>query len=153
MELRSEHLFGTWLLQRWQIEYADGRPVNYPFGADAIGVLIYAGDGWMSATMSLKRRSALSAASAIQADLSSRAQALLEMRSYQGRWRLEGSIVYHDIVTSMNPILIGACQRREALLRDDALHLIAREADGAGRQRVHGIIWVRETVPLNPVNE
>ena len=153
MELRREHLLGTWLLQSWQIEYVDGRPVSYPFGVDAIGVLIYAEDGWMSATMSLKRRTALSAASALQADLSSRAQAMLETLSYQGRWRLEGGTVYHDVLTSLNPVLIGAVQQREALWHDGALHLVAREADGAGRQRLHRIIWARDTGSRQPFSE
>ena len=51
MNLQREQLLGTWLLQRWQVEYSDARPSSYPFGTDAIGVLIYAPDGWMSATM------------------------------------------------------------------------------------------------------
>ena len=153
MNLQREQLLGTWLLQRWQVEYSDARPSSYPFGTDAIGVLIYAPDGWMSATMALRQRAPLSSASAVQANLSSRARVMLEMLSYQGRWRLEGNCICHDIVLSLNPVLIGATQQREAQLHEAALHLVAREADAAGKQRLHRIVWVRDAAPLKPVSE
>jgi hypothetical protein len=142
MTLASRELAGTWLLERWQVHYHGGRPPDEPFGPDPSGILIYAPDGWMSATMSVRRRSPLSHLSARRADAASKARALDEYLAYAGRWRLEGDIVVHDVELSVNPVLIGTRQLRRAVLSGVALQLEAQEtADGAAR--VHRIEWRR----------
>lgn len=53
-------LLGTWHLVRWDITYSDGRPASLPFGGDAAGLILYTGDGMMSACIARGTRGSLS---------------------------------------------------------------------------------------------
>jgi hypothetical protein len=145
-DLTADAIVGSWLLVRWSIEYPDGRPPALPFGEDATGLIVYAADGWMTATMSRRRRAGLSAPTAARASAASKARAFDEYLTYGGRWSLDGDAVVHDVMLSMNPTLIGVPQRRSAYLRNGLLDLSAAEADAAtGRSRLHRISWQRAT--------
>ncbi len=135
-----DRLIGSWLLERWEIDYGDGR-VTLPFGADAEGVIIYAADGWMSAAMSSRKRTALDAATPAAASLASRAAVYAEYLAYGGRWSLAGDTVVHQVTHSVNPVLIGTEQRRQAHLSGRSLLLQATEP--TPRPRTHRIRWRR----------
>lgn len=141
--VKNSDLLGSWLLEEWRIDYPGGRESSWPFGNDAIGLLAYMADGWMSATMCWRVRTPLSAASALQADDASKARSYQEYLAYGGRWRLEGNTIVHDVTMSLNPTLIGTCQRRDALFEGGSLVLCANESAGAGATRVHRIRWRR----------
>lgn len=144
--LTEDRLVGSWQLVRWTIEYPDGRAPTLPFGADALGLIVYAADGWMTATMCRRQRAGLSSPTAARASVESKAQAFDEYLSYGGRWHLEGDAVVHEVLVSMNPSLIGLPQRRVARLGADGmqLDLLADETDpDRGRARRHRISWVR----------
>jgi hypothetical protein len=142
-ELQANDLVGSWLLVEWRIDYPDGRPSSWPFGTDAVGLIVYGADGWMTATMSRRARTALSAVSALKADESSKARAFQEYLTYAGRWSLEGNRIAHDVEMSMNPALIGTRQWREATFEGARLVLAAAEPIGAGLLRQHRIVWRR----------
>lgn len=143
-ELRREHLVGSWSLLRWAIEYPDGRAATMPFGPDAAGLLVYAADGWMTATMCRALRTALAEGAGAAASAASRAVAFSEYLSYAGRWELRGADIVHHVEWSMNPSLIGTLQVRNARLDEGRLELDAHEADAtSGRQRHHRISWQR----------
>jgi hypothetical protein len=136
----SQRLIGSWHLVKWQIEYMDGH-VTLPFGDDAGGVLIYAGDGWMSAAMWRSERTALDAEVPAQASMARRAAVLDEYLAYGGRWHVEGDTVVHRVAHAGNPALINTVQRRRAELCGAVLRLEARE--GGAKPRVHRIEWRR----------
>jgi hypothetical protein len=142
----AEKLCGAWSLVSWRIEYDNGRPANEPFGADPVGLLLYDRSGWMSATMCTQRRSPFSAGSAAAASVASKARALDEYLAYSGRWRLEGRVIVHEVTCSLNPVLIGTEQRREAQLAGDRLDLSATESEVLNqrvKRRRHVIRWRR----------
>lgn len=141
--LTPHDLIGSWTLQEWRIDYPDGRASAWPFGTDAIGLIVYGADGWMSATMSCRRRTTLSDISAVKADDASRARAFQEYLTYSGRWHIEDGRIAHDVEMALNPALLGTRQWREAQLRDGALLLAAEEPIGSGRTRRHQISWRR----------
>lgn len=144
--LTADAIVGSWHLLRWSIEYPDGRPSMLPFGEDALGLIVYAPDGWMTATMCRRQRSGLSAPTPARASSASKALAFDEYLSYGGRWRLDGEVLIHELMLSMNPGLLGSPQRRLARLEADGrqLELIAEEHDAAsGRSRRHRIRWTR----------
>lgn len=144
MSLSAADVAGSWRLAAWRVEYPDGGPPEFPFGADADGLLVYASDGWMAAFMSRRERSPLSDPSARRADLVSKARVLDEVLAYAGRWRLEGDVLYHDVVISLNPVLAGTAQVRHARVADSRLSLVALEPIGrTGAERRHVIDWVR----------
>lgn len=136
-------LVGSWMLRRWSIAYPDGRPDALPFGEDAVGLLVYAADGWMSATMCRARREALAPALAGAGTDSARARAFEGYLAYAGRWSVQGDVVTHDVQMSMNPVLLGTAQLRRAVLAGDSLELSADESDARGRSRRHAILWAR----------
>ena len=143
-ELTPESIVGSWHLVRWTIEYPDGRPPALPFGDDALGLIVYAPDGWMTATMCRRQRAGLSAATPARASVESRARAFDEYLTYGGRWRIVDDAVVHDVMVSMNPSLVGTLQRRIARLRGTGLELLAEERDAVtGRARLHRIAWTR----------
>jgi hypothetical protein len=142
--LTADAIVGSWLLVRWSIDYPDGRPPTLPFGDDAIGLITYAPDGWMTATMSRGRRAGLSAPTAARASAESKGRAFDEYLTYGGRWRIDGDAVVHEVMVSMNPTLIGTPQRRVVRFADGLLELTAAETDPAsGRSRLHRISWRR----------
>ena len=138
-------LLGSWALIEWRIEYSEGRPPSWPFGKDAAGLLMYAPDGWMSATMTKRERSALADGTVMKPDDASKARSFGEYLAYCGTWTLSGSTVSHDVRMSMNPVLIGLPHGREASLLDGVLTLIAKEPGPAGAVRTHYILWRRPT--------
>lgn len=142
-EQLARALVGSWLLRRWSIAYPDGRPDALPFGDDAVGLLVYAADGWMSATMCRAGRGSLAPALAGSATDADRARAFDGYLAYSGRWVVEGEVVRHDVRMSMNPVLIGTTQLRRAALTGDSLELAADERDARGRSRRHTILWAR----------
>lgn len=142
-KLTSADLVGSWLLVEWRIDYPDGRPSSWPFGKDAVGLLVYAVDGWMAATMSRRSRTALSAVSALKADPAGKARAFEEYLAYAGRWSLEGERIAHDVAMSLNPALIGTRQWRGATLDGGRLVLSANEPIGPAVARRHEIAWRR----------
>ncbi len=143
-KLTPDALVGSWELLRWSIEYADGREPTLPFGPDAIGLIVYAPDGWMTATMCRRDRGGLSAPTAARASLESKARAFDEYLTYGARWRIDGDAVLHEVLVSMNPTLVGTPQRRMVRLDGTRLELTAAETDPAsGRSRLHRISWRR----------
>jgi hypothetical protein len=142
-----QQLLGAWQLKRWVVDYSDNRPSEHPFGFDAIGLIVYETSGWMSAMLSRRSRSPLSAASAHQADLASKARALDEYLVYTARWRVEGQEVVHHVTSALNPVLIGTEQRRAAVREGDELRLTAVEhlrRGGSTLQRTHLLHWYQE---------
>jgi Lipocalin-like domain len=138
--LNAEQLIGTWRLAHWVIDYEDGRR-TVPFGDDAQGLLIYAADGGMSATMQRKQRTSLDASAPARASLATRAAIVEEYLAYCGTWALEDGVIVHRVLYAANPVLMQTEQRREAQLIDDCLTLSARESEPAGR--IHTIAWLR----------
>ena len=136
-------LLGGWTLERWSIDWSDGRPTSYPFGEDASGLLLYASGGCMSAGISRKGRSGLGGGNVRHAPESARAAAFDGYFQYQGRFRVLGNVVEHHVTHSLNPDFVGTVQRREALLEDDRLELRAEERTQEGTTRLHRLVWRR----------
>ncbi len=59
--ISKEQLSGTWELESWTIGYADRDDFSYPYGEDPQGLLLYTGDGWMSASICRAGRAPLPA--------------------------------------------------------------------------------------------
>ena len=143
MNVSAATLLGAWNLVDWQIETLDSGHISWPFGQDAQGLLLYAPSGWMSATLSQRVRTPLSASSVRQSDSASRAQIAGEYLAYSGRWSLEGNQVTHVVSLSLNPVLLGTRQQRDISFSGVDLVLSATETAG-GLSRVHRLRWRRD---------
>lgn len=142
----ADFLEGTWSLVAWR-RIADGGPVSYPLGADARGLLVYAGNGRMSVQ--------ITAADADRPDLGgddplggaegARAGAYSTYLAYFGTYEVEGDSVVHKIEGSLFPAWSGARQVRPYDLDSGQLVLRTppmRLADGS--TVVNELAWERE---------
>jgi len=144
-DLTADKLVGAWQLQRWEIvrEVAgQGGIASLPFGAGAVGLLLYTADGWMSATIMAEGRRPFSRANPRSASAVERAAAFDGYFSYAGRWSVEGSRVRHEVTVALNPAMVGTLQVREARLVGRRLTLSAEEATEDGLRR-HRLVWKR----------
>ncbi|MDE2396196.1 MAG: lipocalin-like domain-containing protein [Burkholderiales bacterium] len=150
MNAVSNPLLGSWRLRRWEVGYADGRPASLPYGADALGLLVYAGDGWMSAAIARAGRNKLASESVRSAPPEQRLAAFEGYFHYAGRYALEsgsaGLFVVHRVTMSLNPNFVGSEQRRR--VEFDAAGRLTLSADdllpGTQVLRHHRLLWQRD---------
>ena len=137
MTIEAKDLLGAWHLVSWSLVYADGRPPEYPLGADAAGLLMYTSDGHVSALLMRKARPAHAPASPAEA-----AAAYAESFSYAGRFTVRDGTAYHAIEVASNPALIGVTSTRHIDLAGERLTLSGPDF-AAGSPRSQRIEWQR----------
>jgi hypothetical protein len=142
MHIPASALLGAWTLVEWRVDTPSTGRAAWPFGQNATGLIVYEPGGWMSATLSQRVRTGLSAASVRQADERSRSRVVTEYLAYAGRWSIDGARVVHDVAFSLNPTLLGTRQVRDVSFLGADLVLSATESDGT-QERVHRLHWRR----------
>jgi hypothetical protein len=102
---------------------ADGRHAN-PFGTDAIGVLIYADSGYMSAQVMRADRPAIDAAHPTGID-AAMASAFPGYVAYFGAYAIDdaGGLVTHRVLGSAMPAWVGREFARRFMIQGDTLTL------------------------------
>ena len=130
-------LLGAWRLVTWSLVYADGRPAEYPLGADACGIILYTPDGHVSATLMRKSRPRAAPGSAEEA-----ATAYADCFAYAGRYVVRDGAVHHTIEIATNPALIGMTSMRQIDLAGERLTLSGPDF-AAGSPRTQCIVWQR----------
>ena len=138
MALDPYDLIGTWRLERWEVERADGS-VGRPLGARPQGIAIYGEDGWMSTTMTAGDRPTLSGPNARNAPEPERAAAFSSLLAYSCRWRVEGDAVLHLVEVAHNPAMVGTTQSRRASVEGDAMVFTTGDHASGGLHR----LWKR----------
>lgn len=107
-----DRLVGAWHLAEWRITYSDDRAPSFPFGRDAQGLLVYSGDGYMSALIQRPSRPPLTGASAKHSPAEQRLAAFDGAFAYAGRYSVRGAEVIHHVSLALNPNFIGSEQVR-----------------------------------------
>lgn len=115
-------LLGAWQLESWSYIYEDGRPPEYPMGADARGYILYTPMGQVSATIMRADKGACFA--------------------YAGRYELAEGAVLHTIELSTDPGLVGFRSTRHIQLEGDRLTLSGPDFQ-PGTKRTPQIVWRR----------
>ncbi len=123
MSASAKDLLGAWRLESWSFVYDDGRPPEYPLGPDARGIILYTGDGHVSATLMR---------------MSGRAESF----AYAGRYDVRDGAVFHSIEVATNPALVGITSTRYIALGGDRLTLSGPDFS-AGSGRTQKIVWRR----------
>ena len=145
----SNDLLGSWHLVRWEISYGDGRAPTLPFGAQATGMIIYSGDGNMSACIARAGRAALSSDSVRHAPAAERLAAFESYFQYAGRYEVRGEPgrqqVVHTVTHSLNPNFVGSRQvRNMEFAANGDLSLSASDTvPGTQVARHHRLVWRR----------
>ncbi|MGF1651309.1 MAG: lipocalin-like domain-containing protein [Hyphomicrobiaceae bacterium] len=133
----ASDLIGAWRLESWALVYEDGRPAEYPLGSDAVGFIMYTGDGHVSALLSRANRRALQTGDAEQ-----KAQAYDDCFAYAGRFEVRNGSVFHTIEVSTNQALVGFTSNRTITLVGDRLTLAGPDFV-PNVPRFQRIIWRR----------
>src|SRR5262245_25548119 len=94
--MATNPLVGAWRLVAMEMRSPDGR-VQYPFGRDAIGSLIYAAAGRMSATIMAGERTPFGTAYRRGEGGAAKAAALETYLAYAGRYAFLGDRVVHQV--------------------------------------------------------
>lgn len=147
LEAVRQRLLGAWSLAAWQIATDGDREPGLPFGADAIGLLLYTADGWMNASIARSGRAALSAASIRRVPLAEQGAAFESYFNYGGAFTLReidgAAHVVHTVCFSLNPGFVGTEQIRR--IRFDGADRLTLSADepAAGGMRRHRLDWRR----------
>jgi hypothetical protein len=142
--ISKDDLQGTWRLESWTIGYSDREDYTYPFGENPEGLLLYTGDGWMSASICRSGRPRLPEGvnfRKLPADL--RADAFSSYFHYAGRYRVVGGDVIHSVSQSLNPNFPGSEQLRHAELDGQTLVLSGKDEVG-GVTRFHSLVWHKQ---------
>ena len=122
MAVTAKDLLGAWHLESWSFIHDDGRPAEYPLGADARGIILYTADGHVSATL-------------MRANLG-------ESFAYAGRYEVRDDAVFHSIEVATNPSLVGVTSARYIELMGERLTLSGPDFS-AGTGRTQRIAWRR----------
>lgn len=145
-------LVGTWRLVTWQTQQADGG-IGYPFGDDALGLIIYTSSGYVSGQMMRANRPAFTRprTQAVEFDAGAPdelAAAFNSFLAYVGRWTLsdDGSLRHHVQIASI-PGWAGTILDREVSIKDGRLELRTppRTIDGVEQRGV--LVWERARIP------
>ena len=135
----SNPFIGTWKLMSWEFTQPDGT-IQYLYGKDVVGYLMYTADGYMSAQiMDPDRQQSdpnfpLETAEAQTLPDSDRARAYGTYVAYCGTYTVEGDKVIHHVKAGLIPSWTGSDQRRRFRFE------LGRLIIGSGK---HKLTWER----------
>ena len=143
--MRAAELVGAWRLLDFRVEFEDGRAPVHPFGANAVGALVYSEDGAVSAILSRADRAPLGRGLETSAlvEPEGKAEAFDGVLAYAGSWRLEGCEVVHHVEIAQLPDAVGQRLRRTVSLEEGRLELSYTRRTSRGSLRVHRLLWER----------
>ena len=128
--ITDQDLVGTWSLVTWEITYADHRPITYPWGADAQGMLVYAADHHVMVVVCSAARPRLTTESVREAPAEQKVGAFETYFSYAGTWELRGDVGDRpEHIEGLNQLYGDGQVRWRALAGDD----VYRGSDRAGQ--------------------
>jgi len=140
-------LVGTWRLVSWENRATDGTR-SYPMGPDALGILIYTGDGHFSSTLVRADRAEFASGDLLGGTDEERASAAVGYLGYCGRYTLQGDQVINHVELSLFPNWVGTDQRRRIELSDGQLTLLAGPMLLNGEQQTAHVTYKRSDVPM-----
>ena len=138
--MTDNRFLGTWKLVSWEMRDSEGN-VIYPYGKDAIGFLIYAPDGYMSATLTKPNRPHFATQDFLGGTLEEQALAAQTYLAYCGRYEIKEKSVLHCIETSLLPNWVGIVQERFYEFKDGRLSLSTPPLLLKGKQQFAYLIW------------
>ncbi|MEZ0383907.1 MULTISPECIES: lipocalin-like domain-containing protein [Mycobacteriaceae] len=127
MATLRDAILGGWELSSMESRDVDTGAVSHPLGSAPRGLILYTGDGYMSAQLA-----------------SGDDAALRQYIAYGGRFRVDEdtATVHHLVSVSMLPELLTAPQLRQATVDGDRLTLSATTtSDGVTSHNT--LVWVR----------
>jgi hypothetical protein len=140
----SEDIIGTWRLVSYVAEDDRGGAVTYPLGRDAVGLIMYTNDGYMSAQLMRPDRPTYDQPDTAGATTAQAAAAAAGYLSYSGPYDVDEStnVVQHHVAVSLLPNWLETIQLRHGTLEDNRLTLVAEQRLAASTVR-STLVWAR----------
>jgi Lipocalin-like domain len=123
---------GSWSLMSWALTAPDGR-IEFPYGEDPVGCIIYTADGRMAAHLMRRERVRFRSDNRRESTPEERATAFLDYFSYCGLYTLQpdARTVTHHVEACSFPNWVGTSLIRTFRFEGDSLTLWAALASGA----------------------
>jgi lipocalin-like protein len=138
----SNPLVGTWRLLSWENRSADGT-ISYPLGRQAVGLIIYTADGYMSVAMMRADREPFAAGDLLGGSSDEKARAAESYVSYCGRYEFRDDSVIHHVELSLFPNWSGVDQERLVEVTGKRLTLRTRPLLLDGIEQSACLVWER----------
>ena len=137
-----EQLVGTWKLVSYTERDHPSGPARYPHGPDAIGLIIYTADGYMSAQIMTQHRPLYDRPTP---NGGTTEQAATGYLAYSGPYTVDEATgdVQHDVTVSLLPNWLNQPQLRHSHLQADRLTLTAESPQPDGTTLLSTLKWVR----------
>jgi hypothetical protein len=117
--------------------------VQYPYGPDATGYLMYSADGYMSAVVMSANRPSFAAGDLLVGSVEERAAAAASYISYAGPYEDQAGKVVHHVKVSLFPNWLGGDQERFYEVVGNRLSISTPPMLLAGREQRSYLIWER----------
>jgi hypothetical protein len=140
--MSTDRFVGAWRLLSLEARTSTG-DVSYPYGKDAAGYLLYAGEGYMSVSVMQACRTNFASPDDLQAPAEEKLAAFDTYSSYSGRYEVRGQKVIHHVEISLFPNWTGKEQERYFELSGDRLTLSAPPILIGGVEQKLVAIWQR----------
>ncbi len=144
--LRSDVL-GTWELVSYSAHNGHGGPISYPLGPDALGLIMYTADGYMSAQLMRRGRPDFDRPDTAGGTTEQEAAAASGYLAYSGPFEVDehANVLYHDVTVSLLPNWLDHREIRQGQLDGDRLTLAGTTTFADGSSRVATLVWKRPT--------
>lgn len=142
--VRPSTILGTWALESYTTADPDDQNPAFPLGPDAVGLITYTADGYMSVQISRAGRREYADGALHGGTDAERAEAAAGYLAYAGTYTLEGDVVTHHPTASLFPAWEGVDVPRRARIEHDVLSLeLLAPIQQDGRARTGVLRWRR----------
>jgi hypothetical protein len=133
-------LLGAWTLVSYTVTDETTGAITHPLGPDAVGLIIYSPDGYMSAQL-VRTQPAGPTPTDAGSDLITSAGQL----AYSGPFTVDGTTgwVAHRLSVSSLADWLNTTQHRRSTVHDDQLTLTFTRTDTAGHRHTSTLTWQR----------
>jgi hypothetical protein len=138
-------VLGTWELVSYTAQDKHGGPVAYPLGPDALGVIMYTADGYMSAQLMRRDRPAFDRPEPDGGTPEQAEAAAAGYLAYSGPFTVDEftGVLHHEVTVSLLPNWLNQTQLRHSKLDGDHLTLSATTETTGGIQTISTLVWKR----------
>lgn len=138
----ANDFIGTWKLLNCEHRLEDGSTIH-PFGRNAVGILIYTAEGYMSGCLMNPDRPRFKSSELLSGSPEEQAQAMAGYLHYGGRFQVEPDRVIHSVETSLFPNWVGSRQQRFYRFDQNQLELRSAPYVANGIRQTAYLHWER----------
>jgi len=122
-----DKILGTWRLVSYVAQDDQGGPVTFPLGRDAVGLIIYTTDGYMSAQLMRPGRQDYDQPDTGGSTVQQAAAAAEGYLAYSGPYDVDEAtgVIHHHVTVSLIPNWLKTVQLRHSSLDGNRLTLTA----------------------------